>query len=197
MIPATAGCSSPRRRQLDRAVAVATASGWQVATHAIGDAGVGATLDAYARGDRRQPGAGSAAARRARPGDDRRTTSRGWRKLGVIASMQPTHATSDMPWAEARLGPARIKGAYAWRRVLDAGALIVAGSDFPVEEVPVLRGIYAAVSRPTIAASRPAAGIPIRSSRSTRRSSRSPPRPRWPASWKITAGISRPAWWPT
>jgi predicted amidohydrolase YtcJ len=68
-------------------------------------------------------------------------------ELGVIASVQPTHATSDMPWAEARVGPARIRGAYAWRRLLDAGARLALGSDFPAESVDPLHGIYAAVTR--------------------------------------------------
>ena len=52
---------------------------------------------------------------------------------GVIASMQPTHATSDSPWAEARVGAERIKGAYAWRTVLDNKIPLAFGSDFPVE----------------------------------------------------------------
>jgi predicted amidohydrolase YtcJ len=66
--------------------------------------------------------------------------------LGVIASMQPTHCTSDMPWAETRLGAARIEGAYAWRRLLKAGARLALGSDFPVEDPNPLLGIYAAVT---------------------------------------------------
>jgi len=66
---------------------------------------------------------------------------------GVIASMQPTHATSDMPWAEERIGPDRIKGAYAWRKVLDAGGRLALGSDFPVEDVNPFYGIYSAVTR--------------------------------------------------
>src|SRR4051812_813606 len=65
----------------------------------------------------------------------------------AIASMQPTHATSDMPWAEQRIGPERIKGAYAWRTMLDRHIPLAAGSDFPVEEVAPLLGIYAAVTR--------------------------------------------------
>lgn len=72
-----------------------------------------------------------------------------WKRLvdsKAIASMQPTHATSDMPWAEQRVGE-RIKGAYAWRTVLDKGVPLAAGSDFPVEEVAPLLGIYAAVAR--------------------------------------------------
>jgi len=67
--------------------------------------------------------------------------------LGVIASMQPTHATSDMPWAQARVGAERLRGAYAWRRVLDSGAALALGSDFPVERVDPLLGIHAAVTR--------------------------------------------------
>lgn len=67
--------------------------------------------------------------------------------LGVIASMQPTHATSDMPWAEARVGAERLQGAYAWQRFLDAGARLALGSDFPVEAVNPMLGLYAAVTR--------------------------------------------------
>jgi predicted amidohydrolase YtcJ len=63
--------------------------------------------------------------------------------------MQPTHATSDGPWAEARLGhdTARQKGAYAWRQVLDAGVPLACGSDFPVENVDPLQGLYSAETR--------------------------------------------------
>src|SRR5262249_15318426 len=66
---------------------------------------------------------------------------------GVAASMQPTHATSDMPWAEARVGKERIRGAYAWRTMLGVHAHVVAGSDFPVEQVSPLLGLYAFVTR--------------------------------------------------
>jgi hypothetical protein len=65
----------------------------------------------------------------------------------VVASMQPTHATSDMRWAEARLGRERLLRAYAWRRVLASGATLAFGSDFPVEEVNPLLGVYAAETR--------------------------------------------------
>src|SRR5262249_46828027 len=65
----------------------------------------------------------------------------------AIASMQPTHATSDMPWAEARVGKVRIQGAYAWRKMLALGVPVAAGSDFPVERISPLLGIYAAVTR--------------------------------------------------
>jgi predicted amidohydrolase YtcJ len=120
--------------------------GLQVATHAIGDRGNRIALDTYARalGDEAD-------------GDHR------WRiehaqvvalgdiprfaKLGVIASMQPTHATSDMPWAQTRIGGQRIAGAYAWRRFLDAGVRLALGSDFPVESVDPRLGLYAAATR--------------------------------------------------
>lgn len=67
--------------------------------------------------------------------------------LGVIAAMQPTHATSDMYWADERLGETRIKGAYAWQSLVRSGARLALGSDFPVEAVDPMLGIYAAVTR--------------------------------------------------
>lgn len=68
-------------------------------------------------------------------------------ELGVIASMQSTHATSDKNMAETRLGPERIKGAYAWRSLLNNNAIIAQGSDFPVESANPFYGIHAAVTR--------------------------------------------------
>ena len=67
--------------------------------------------------------------------------------LNLIASMQPTHATSDMNMAEDRVGPDRIRGAYAWQTFLDQGTVIAAGSDFPVEDVNPFYGLYSAVTR--------------------------------------------------
>jgi hypothetical protein len=68
-------------------------------------------------------------------------------ELGVIASVQPTHATSDMYWAEDRVGPERIQGAYAWRKMLEVGVPLACGSDFPVENPDPFQGIYAAITR--------------------------------------------------
>lgn len=130
---------------LAAAIEVAVAQGWQVAVHAIGDAAVGSTLDAYLatsqkhRGDRRLRVEHSQVIA---PDDIAKMI-----KAKAIASMQPTHATSDMPWAEQRIGAERIRGAYAWRTMLDNGIPLAAGSDFPVEEVAPLLGIYAAVTR--------------------------------------------------
>ena len=67
--------------------------------------------------------------------------------LGVIASMQPTHCITDKRFAEKRIGHDRCRGAYAWRRLLDANAHIAFGTDWPVEPVDPLEGLYAAVTR--------------------------------------------------
>jgi predicted amidohydrolase YtcJ len=136
---------------LTRAVDAAIEGGWQVAVHAIGDAAVGAVLDAFAAAGRAHPGDHRSRIEHVQviaPTDlDRLAT------LAVIASMQPSHATSDMPWAEARVGAVRIRGAYAWRSMLDRAIPFAAGSDFPVEEPSPLLGIYAAVTRQDAAGS--------------------------------------------
>ncbi len=77
--------------------------------------------------------------------------------LGVIASMQPSHASDDMRWADARLGPARVQGAYAWRWFMDAKVTLAYGSDFPVEIVNPFWGIYAGITRQD-ASQKPAGG---------------------------------------
>ncbi len=127
------------------AVDAAVSGGWQVAIHAIGDAGIGSVLDAYLAASAKHGGD-----RRLRVEHLQVVAPEDWKRLvesKAIASMQPTHATSDMPWAEQRVGAERIRGAYAWRTVLDKGVPLAAGSDFPVEEVAPLLGIYAAVTR--------------------------------------------------
>jgi predicted amidohydrolase YtcJ len=78
--------------------------------------------------------------------------------LPLIVSIQPTHATTDMRWAEARLGPERLPGAYAWRSLLKAGAVLAGGSDAPIEPLGPLAGVYAAVTRQD-AAGNPAGGF--------------------------------------
>lgn len=122
------------------------ACGFQVNTHAIGDRGNRVVLDAYEQAMRESGRAGGRHriehAQVVALDDIPRFAA-----LDVIASMQPTHATSDMYWAAERLGPERIRGAYAWRRFLDGGARIAFGSDFPVERVDPLLGFYAAVTR--------------------------------------------------
>lgn len=121
-------------------------AGFQVNTHAIGDRGNRLVLDAYA------------AALAARPTADHRFRVEHaqilhsddiprFSALGVIPSMQASHQTSDMYWAGTRLGDTRLRGAYAWRSLLDAGSIIPNGSDFPVEYVNPLISFKASVSR--------------------------------------------------
>lgn len=130
----------------ERLAAVARAAlrrGWQVAVHAIGDRANREVLDAFER-------AGVKPRHRFRVEHAQVIALADlprFKKLGAIASMQPTHATSDMAWAEARLGPARLPGAYAWRRFTEAGVALAFGSDFPVEDASVVAGLKAAVER--------------------------------------------------
>ncbi len=121
----------------------ARAAGFQVNAHAIGDRGTRNVIDAFAK-------AGVVPIDRFRIEHLQVSALEDFPRLakhGIIASMQPTHATSDMYWAEARLGPQRVRGAYAWRKVLDAGGRLAFGSDFPVEDVNPFFGIYAAMTR--------------------------------------------------
>ena len=118
--------------------------GFQAAIHAIGDRGnhVVVTALAAAEGNDRSARHRVEHAQLIAP-DDFALFAR----TGVIASMQPTHATSDMRWAEARVGRERLKGAYAWRTMLDKHIPLAFGSDAPIEsERPVL-GLYAAITR--------------------------------------------------
>ncbi|UAJ09733.1 amidohydrolase [Glacieibacterium megasporae] len=123
----------------------ATGHGFQVATHAIGDAANAQVLDAYARvpaATRQSLRLRIEHAQIVDPADLPRFAS-----LGVIASMQPTHATSDKNMAENRLGAARLAGAYAWKTLIDSGARFAGGSDFPVESPNPFYGLYSAVTR--------------------------------------------------
>jgi len=126
----------------------ARASGVQVATHAIGDRGNRLVLDAY-----RDTFADDAPALRAARWriEHAQVIARSdiprFASQGVIASMQPSHAISDLHFAPARLGPERLAGAYAWRSLLDTGAVLTAGSDAPVEKGDPLIEFYAACHR--------------------------------------------------
>jgi predicted amidohydrolase YtcJ len=132
--------------EIQRIATTALRRGFQIGVHAIGDRGNRVVLDAYD------------AALKAVPTADHRFRIEHaqvisladiprFAKMGVIPSMQASHQTSDMRWAEARVGPERIKGAYAWRSLLNTGVVIPNGSDFPVEEVNPLISFHSAVSR--------------------------------------------------
>jgi hypothetical protein len=81
-------------------------------------------------------------------------------ELGVVASMQFTHATSDMPWARDRLGPERLEGAYAWRSLLETGAVLAEGSDAPVESPNAFLGLYAGITRQDTTGAPPGVWLP-------------------------------------
>ena len=124
-----------------------SAHGWQVCTHAIGDKGNAVVLDAYAAARRAVPEARDPRLRIEHAQVVRKEDVARFAELGVIASMQPSHASDDMRWADARLGPTRVDGAYAWRWFVSAGVHLACGSDFPVEIVNPFWGIYAGVTR--------------------------------------------------
>ncbi len=118
--------------------------GFQVAVHAIGDKANTLAIDALSALERAKPGSRHRVEHaQVLTGADVARLAKG----GLVASFQPTHATSDMPWAEARLGAERARYAYAWRAVLDAGGHLAFGSDFPVEDPNPLWGLYAARTR--------------------------------------------------
>jgi len=127
-------------------VADAMRCGLQINTHAIGDRANQVLIDAYSNAMQIvTQHSGRHRIEHAQvllSGDFQRAAA-----LGLIASVQPTHATSDMYWAEDRVGPQRIEYAYAWQDFLNAGAQLALGSDFPVESANPLLGFYAAVSR--------------------------------------------------
>ena len=132
--------------RLEYLIRAAMNADFQVATHAIGDNANMRVLDNYERliretdsKDRRHR---VEHAQILRDEDIIR-----FAELDVIPSMQATHATSDKNMAEERLGPVRIQGAYAWRKLLDSGARIANGSDFPVEHPNPFYGLHASVTR--------------------------------------------------
>ena len=144
--------------QLAVAVDAAVSRGWQTAIHAIGDAAIGSVIDAYLVVQKKHEGDLRLRIEHTQVIEmadvPRMVESR------AVASMQPTHATSDMPWAEARVGENRIRGGYAWRTMLDKGIPLAFGSDFPVEEVAPILGIYAAVTRQDAAGKPPGGWYP-------------------------------------
>jgi hypothetical protein len=133
--------------------------GFQLAFHAIGDKGNRVALDTFEsllrvnsprdRRDRIEH------AQVVAPEDIPR-----FGRLQVIASMQPSHETNDMRWAEQRLGPERSKGAYAWKALQSAGARLAFGTDYDVEPINPLRGLYACVTREAVEGGPPGGWIP-------------------------------------
>lgn len=147
--PDVLGVTTISQEALEKLTVRALQAGMQVATHAIGDRSNRITLDAYEAGLTQVPEAKNHRLRIEHAQVVALEDIPRFAELGVIASMQPPHATSDMPWAEDRVGPERIKGAYAWRSFVDAGVRVPLNSDFPGETLNPFYGMYAAETRQT------------------------------------------------
>ncbi|HET7292751.1 MAG TPA: amidohydrolase family protein [Vicinamibacteria bacterium] len=122
-------------------------AGFQIAIHAIGDAGNRETLDFVEAVEREQPKVRESRpriehAQVVHPDDVPR-----FARLGVIASMEPPHCVEDKAWAEDRLGPVRVKGAYAWRTLRRAGARLALNSDLTGSDHDIFYGLHAAITR--------------------------------------------------
>jgi predicted amidohydrolase YtcJ len=139
--------------EIERLATHALNHSYQLCTHAIGDRANREVLDAYGRAldatrNTRPPEPDARLriehAQLLHPDDFPR-----FAELGVIASMQPTHCTSDMRWVDARVGTERAAGAYAWASLLRADARLAFGSDFPVESHNPFLGLHAAITRQT------------------------------------------------
>ena len=152
--PETSGYLTEKPEDLKPMFEEALRRGIQVETHAIGDRANRTILDLYEQ------------AFRAVPPNERKVREPRWRiehaqivdladiprfaKLGVIPSMQPSHAISDLFFAPARLGMDRLAGAYAWQSFLKSGSIICGGSDAPVERGEPMIEFYAAISRKSV-----------------------------------------------
>jgi len=142
----TLGIPQYKQKELDSLITKADKLGYQICFHAIGDQGNNMVLQAFEK---------ALATNKRKKSRHRIEHAQVLRlkdillfeKLGVVASMQPTHCTSDKRWAEDRLGKERCQGAYAWKSLLINGASLAFGTDWPVEPLNPLIGLYAAVTR--------------------------------------------------
>lgn len=129
----------------------ASKAGFQTCIHAIGDRANRAALDTFERVQKEVPGAQDLRLRIEHAQIISAPDIPRFGALNVIASMQPAHCTSDMPWVPARIGPKRTAdGAYVWQKLIKSGAVLASGSDFPVEKPNPMLGLFAAVTRQAI-----------------------------------------------
>lgn len=144
--PGTSGLAMMPYEEFERMVVTADSMGFQIGIHSIGDKGNNWTLNAYEKALNKN------GSRDSRHRDEHsqtlsQTDIPRFGELGVIASMQPTHCISDKRFCEKRIGTERSKGAYAWRSLLNAGAKVAFGTDYQVEPLNPMEGLYAAVTR--------------------------------------------------
>jgi predicted amidohydrolase YtcJ len=147
--PGQSGLAQYSEQEFYELIDRAYAHGFQVGTHAIGDKGVNWVLNAIEKAEKKYGQKDLRYriehAQIIKPEDIKR-----FKELGVIASMQPTHCTTDMRFCEQRIGQERSKYAYTWKSFLDNGASLAFGSDWPVEPLDPRRGLYSAVTRQNI-----------------------------------------------
>ncbi len=146
--PSTTGLNTEPVPDIEETARLAIENGFQLCVHAIGDRANRETLDLYERTFRAHPEKKDLRwrvehAQHLDPADIPR-----FAKLGVVASMQGIHCTSDGPWVTARLGAERAReGAYVWRKLIDSGAIVCNGTDTPVEDVDPIANFHASVTR--------------------------------------------------
>ncbi|MFC2169129.1 amidohydrolase [Acidobacteriota bacterium] len=155
--PDSSGLPQYEEEELNALVEKAHLNGYQVGVHAIGDKGIHWVLNAI---ERAQIKHGKKDLRHRiehtsvlHPNDVKR-----FYEFGVIASMQPTHCTTDLSYCEKRFGKERSKGIYIWKTLLDNGAVLAFGSDWPVEPLDPMRGLYSCVTRKNIELDYPEGG---------------------------------------
>lgn len=144
--PSTSGLSMMPFGEFEKMVIAADKYGFQIGVHSIGDKGNNWTLNAYEKAQQLN------GKRESRHRDEHTqvlllSDIPRFAKLGVIASMQPTHCISDKKFCEKRIGSERAKGAYAWKSLADSGAKLAFGTDYQVEPLNPMEGLYAAVAR--------------------------------------------------
>jgi predicted amidohydrolase YtcJ len=153
--PGNSGLPQHDQATLNKLASERVANGFQLGFHAIGDRAAQMALDAFANAAsspqaHAAPGANSPRDFRFRIEHDQVIAPdqfAQYKKLGVVASVQPSHLLTDMNWALERLGPERAKTSYPWKQFLDNGVPLAFGTDYPVEPINPFRGIYAAVTR--------------------------------------------------
>lgn len=153
--PKNSGLPQYEQAALNKMAVERVDAGFQLGFHAIGDRAAQMALDAFAAAEaspKAHPAPGAASPRdfRFRIEHDQviaPSQFAQFKKLGVIASVQPCHLLTDMNWAEERIGPERAKTSYPWKQFLDNGVPLAFGTDFPVEPINPFRNLYAAVTR--------------------------------------------------
>jgi len=149
-LPTSVGLVLESENEIRRTAEIAARTGFQLNTHAIGDRANRVVLDIYEEALGSDPGSSDRRWRIEHAQHLSGPDIQRFGELGVIASIQGIHCTSDAPWVLKRLGLRRAEeGAYVWRKLIDSGALLINGTDVPVESIDPIASFYASVSRRT------------------------------------------------